>query len=194
MKPKNADCIATQEIETPLGPMLAGATPDGICLLEFAAPGRLGPQLDALARLFRLPVRRAKHRHIDRLRRELDRYFTRRLERFTVPLVFPGTPFQVEVWKALLAIPYGETRSYEDVARAVGRPGAVRAVGTANGRNRIAVVIPCHRVINKSGALGGYGGGLGRKKRLLDLEGAPAAPPRTAPPKRQRVDGGRPRH
>lgn len=175
MKPKNADCIATQEIETPLGPMLAGATASGICLLEFTTPGRLGPQLDALARLFGLPVRRAEHRRIDRLRRELDRYFAGRLERFAAPLVFPGTPFQIEVWKALLAIPYGETRSYEDVARAVGRPGAVRAVGTANGRNRIAVVIPCHRVINKSGALGGYGGGLQRKRFLLELEGASVA-------------------
>ena len=194
MKPKSEDYIATQRIETPLGPMLAGANASGICLLEFTAPGRLGPRLDALERVFRLPVRRAKHRHIDRLRRELDLYFAGRLERFTVPLVFPGTPFQVEVWKALLAIPYGETRSYEDVARAVDRPGAVRAVGNANGRNRIAIVIPCHRVINKSGALGGYGGGLGRKKRLLDLEGAPIAAPRAAAPKRQRVDGRRPRH
>ncbi len=83
---------------------------------------------------------------------------------------YRGTPFQVSVWKGLLRIPYGKTTSYEQLARRVGRSGAQRAVGTANGRNPIAIVIPCHRVVNKSGRLGGYGGGLWRKQFLLDLE------------------------
>ena len=92
-----------------------------------------------------------------------------------MPLVYPGTPFQQSVWGQLLAIPYGETRSYEDLAIAVGDKKAVRAVGRANGLNRIGIVIPCHRVVNKSGELGGYGGGLRRKQFLLDLERAQEA-------------------
>lgn len=104
------------------------------------------------------------------LESELAEYFAGTLENFTVPLVFPGTPFQEIVWKELLAIPYGETRSYEELAAAVGVPKGVRAVGRANGMNRIAIVIPCHRVVRKTGELGGYGGGLRRKQFLLELE------------------------
>jgi AraC family transcriptional regulator of adaptative response/methylated-DNA-[protein]-cysteine methyltransferase len=92
------------------------------------------------------------------------------LRNFSVPLIYPGTPFQQQVWQQLLKIPFGETRSYEQLAIAVGNPHAVRAVGRANGLNRIAIVIPCHRVVNKSGKLGGYGGGLRRKEFLLNLE------------------------
>src|SRR5262249_7193303 len=90
-------------------------------------------------------------------------------------LVYPGSPFQRRVWEQLLQIPYGETRSYEDLAIAVGSMGAQRAVGRANGMNRIAIVIPCHRVVNKNGQIGGYGGGLRRKQFLLDLEKSHAA-------------------
>ncbi|MGH8607530.1 MAG: methylated-DNA--[protein]-cysteine S-methyltransferase, partial [Gammaproteobacteria bacterium] len=89
---------------------------------------------------------------------------------FSVPVTYPGTSFQRRVWEHLLAIPYGETRSYQELAVAVGEPKAVRAVGRANGLNRISILIPCHRVINKDGELGGYGGGLRRKQYLLDLE------------------------
>ena len=88
----------------------------------------------------------------------------------------PGSPFEERVWRALCEIPFGETRSYEDVARVVGSPKGVRAVGRANGLNRIAIVIPCHRVVNKSGELGGYGGGLWRKRRLLHLERGAVGP------------------
>jgi len=169
-KTREEDCIRIAWMETPLGPMVAGATATGICLLEFTDRRMLEAQLDALARRFRLPIVPGENALTGRLRAELDRYFSGRLKSFTVPLEFPGTEFQVKVWNALLKIPYGETRSYEDVARIVGRPGAMRAVGTANGMNRIGIVIPCHRVVNKSGELGGYGGGLWRKKRLLALE------------------------
>src|SRR5207237_2748973 len=89
---------------------------------------------------------------------------------FHVPVTYPGSPFQRAVWEQLLRIPYGETRSYEDVARALGTAAAQRAVGRANGQNRIAILIPCHRVVNKDGRLGGYGGGLWRKQFLLELE------------------------
>jgi AraC family transcriptional regulator of adaptative response/methylated-DNA-[protein]-cysteine methyltransferase len=92
------------------------------------------------------------------------------LTHFTVPVVMPGTPFQQRVWSELRRIPYGETRSYEDVARAVGVVSAPRAVGRANGSNRIAIVVPCHRVVNKNGQLGGYGGELWRKEALLRIE------------------------
>ena len=87
-----------------------------------------------------------------------------------MPLEYPGTPFQRAVWQRLLRIPFGQTIAYERLARDVGRPGAQRAVGTANGQNRLGIVIPCHRVVNKNGQLGGYGGGLWRKQFLLDLE------------------------
>jgi len=97
-------------------------------------------------------------------------YFAGSRREFTVPLVYPGTPFQVKVWEALRGIPYGETYSYEKLAWSVGIPRAQRAVGHANGQNRLAVLIPCHRVVNKDGKLGGYGGGLWRKQLLLDLE------------------------
>src|SRR5262249_37140826 len=108
--------------------------------------------------------------HLDTLKRELESYFAGSLRRFSVPLVYPGTDFQRRVWSQLLKVPFGETCSYEDIAIAVGNAKAVRAVGLANGRNRIAIVIPCHGVVNKGGKLGGYGGGLRRKQFLLDLE------------------------
>jgi methylated-DNA-[protein]-cysteine S-methyltransferase len=109
------------------------------------------------------------------LRRQLDAYFTGELEDFDLELAPRGTPFQRQVWSALRAIPYGTTSSYGEIARAVGQPGAARAVGGANNRNPIAIVIPCHRVIGAGGSLTGYGGGLDRKRLLLALEaGTPA--------------------
>ena len=104
--------------------------------------------------------------------RELEEYFSGKRREFTFPLDLRGTPFQLQCWRALLAIPYGETRTYADIARAVHRPQAFRAVGMANNRNPIAIVVPCHRVIASDGSLCGYGGGLEVKRRLLQLEGA----------------------
>lgn len=163
-------CVYLSWVRSPLGPLVTGATDDGVCLLEFADPARLNAQVASLRRRLRAPVVPGSHALLERLREELEGYFAGKLRRFTVPLTYPGTPFQERVWKQLLAIPYGETRSYSDVAAAVGKPDAIRAVGTANGRNPIAIVIPCHRVVNKGGGLGGYGGGLRRKQYLLDLE------------------------
>jgi AraC family transcriptional regulator of adaptative response/methylated-DNA-[protein]-cysteine methyltransferase len=130
----------------------------------------LETQMASIRKHFRLPLVPGSNAHLDQLRAELARYFDGALREFQVPLVYPGTPFQQRVWRELLLIPYGETRSYQDMARALGDANAVRAVGRANGQNRIAIVIPCHRVVNKGGALGGYGGGLRRKQYLLDLE------------------------
>jgi len=164
------DRVVTTSLDSPVGPLLVGATDDGICLLEFAEPARQQVQLAALRRQFGDAVEPGRHDHTDRLAEELAEYFAGARREFTVPIVFPGTPFQQRVWGQLLAIPYGETRSYEDVACALGMPAASRAVGRANGQNRVAIVIPCHRVVNKGGGLGGYGGELGRKRFLLDLE------------------------
>ena len=103
---------------------------------------------------------------------QLHQYFARTRREFTFPIDLRGTPFQVRCWRALLAIPYGETRTYADIARAVGCPRGFRAVGLANNRNPIAIVVPCHRVIASDGTLCGYGGGLDVKRKLLELEGA----------------------
>jgi O-6-methylguanine DNA methyltransferase len=103
---------------------------------------------------------------------ELEQYFAGKRRRFDFPLDLRGTEFQISCWQALVEIPYGETRSYADIARAVGKPNAFRAVGMANNRNPIAIVVPCHRVIASDGGLCGYGGGLDIKRKLLELEGA----------------------
>ncbi len=162
--------IVITRLLTPLGPMMAGATEDGLCLLEFADRKMLETQLERVRKRFRRPTLPGTNAHIDHLRRELDNYFTGNIRGFTVPLLLEGTDFQVAAWKQLMQIPYGETISYERQARAIGRPGAQRAVGKANGDNRIAIIIPCHRVVKQNGDLCGYGGGLWRKKFLLDLE------------------------
>ncbi|WP_421282253.1 methylated-DNA--[protein]-cysteine S-methyltransferase [Aeromonas taiwanensis] len=105
---------------------------------------------------------------------EFEAYFAGRLQRFTLPLAARGTAFQQAVWRALCDIPYGETRSYGDIARAIGKPSAVRAVGAANGRNPLSIIVPCHRVIGQNGSLTGYAGGLPIKQALLALEGSDA--------------------
>jgi len=167
---RNGHCVLLSWLRSPIGPLVAGATADGICLLEFADRRMLEAECAALGKLFNAPIVPGSNQHIRTLRNELAQYFAGSLQRFSVPLVYPGTAFQQRVWEQLLAVPYGETRSYEQIAIAIGEPNAVRAVGRANGLNRIAIVIPCHRVVNKDGRLGGYGGGLRRKQYLLDLE------------------------
>jgi AraC family transcriptional regulator of adaptative response/methylated-DNA-[protein]-cysteine methyltransferase len=166
------DFIRLAWIETPLGPLVAGAVDGGICLLEFTDRRMLEAQADALRSRFGLPAAPSPHPHLERLEIELGEYFARERKDFDLPISEPGTPFQELVWAALRQIPCGETRSYGELARAVGDPAAVRAVAQANGRNRVAILVPCHRVIGADGGLGGYGGGLWRKKRLLEIEGA----------------------
>ncbi len=164
------DALLVTWMESPVGPLVAGANSEGVCLLEFSDRRMLDSQFATLRKRFACSIVPGENAHLQQLRSELAAYFVRTLRRFTVPLVYPGTPFQQRVWSELLRIPYGETRSYEALADACGCPGAQRAVGRANGTNRIAIVIPCHRVVNKDGQLGGYGGGLWRKQILLDLE------------------------
>lgn len=167
---QQASCIMTTAIETPLGPIVAGATDEGLCLLEFTDRRMLEAQITRLGKLLRQPLVPGEHAHLAHARRELDRYFAGTLTEFTVPMVFRGTPFEESVWRELVRIPYGETISYAQLAERVASPGGQRAVGRANGMNRISIMIPCHRVITSDGKLGGYGGGLWRKHWLLALE------------------------
>jgi O-6-methylguanine DNA methyltransferase len=172
-----AHAIVTTLIETPLGPMLAGATDDGICLAEFSDRRMLPTQLETLRRRLGRPIVAGGHPHLDRLAAQLGEYFAGTRSSFDLPLVAPGSPFQERTWAELRSLPAGTTVNYEELARRVGRPQAQRAVGTANGANRIAVVIPCHRVVRKSGETGNYGGGRWRKAWLLAHEAAAVGAP-----------------
>lgn len=173
-----AATIVTTLVATPLGPMLAGAIDDGICLLEFTDRPMLPTQLETLRRRLGRPIVSGRHPHLDRLQSQLDEYFAGSRRAFDVPLVAPGSPFQERTWAELRRLGSGTTVSYEELAARVGRPTAQRAVGTANGANRIALLIPCHRVVRKSGETGNYGGGRWRKAWLLAHEttAPPAAP------------------
>jgi len=162
--------VFVTRIETPIGPMLAGISDPGVCLLEFVDRRMVETQLERLRKRLSAPLLPGSHPHLDALAGELERYFAGQLRNFTVPLDLRGTEFQQRVWSILVEIPYGKTRSYADQARLLGDMSAIRAVARANGDNRIAIVVPCHRVVGSDGSLTGYGGGLWRKRWLLDLE------------------------
>jgi AraC family transcriptional regulator, regulatory protein of adaptative response / methylated-DNA-[protein]-cysteine methyltransferase len=162
--------IVTVKIESPLGELIAGATGEGVCLLEFSDRRRAARECRDLVKLLKQPLEEGDNEHLRALRLQLNDYFAGNLKKFTIPLVTPGTEFQMTVWSGLLGIPFGQTRSYQEQANILKMPDAVRAVANANGMNRISIVIPCHRVIGSDGRLTGYGGGLKRKKWLLDHE------------------------
>lgn len=167
---KGARVLQMGWIESPLGPLVAAADDAAVCLVEFTERRMIEAQFDTLRKRLKCALVPGDNALLKQLRRELAEYFAGTRQRFDVPLNCPGSEFQQKVWNALLEIPYGKTVSYQDIARKVGSPAAVRAVGTTNGLNRICVLIPCHRVVNKGGKLGGYGGGLWRKQALLALE------------------------
>ncbi len=162
--------VRIADIETPIGEMLAAATDTHLLLFEFPRRTLLAAQLERVKRAMDCAFERGETPVFDRLRTELDEYFRGERRVFTVPLYVPGTPFQTRVWDELQRIPIGTTTSYGRLAKTIGQPDAVRAVARANGDNRVAILIPCHRVIGSDGSLTGYGGGLSRKKKLLDLE------------------------
>jgi AraC family transcriptional regulator, regulatory protein of adaptative response / methylated-DNA-[protein]-cysteine methyltransferase len=164
------DCLYGKWLETPLGAMLALANDDGLHLLEFVDRRGLESEIRDLRRRVRHHVVPGEHRYLDQISAELEAYFAGRSLVFATPLRLEGSPFQLAVWNALIAIPSGSTRSYADIAATIRHPAAVRAVGRANGDNKLAVVVPCHRVVGADGTLTGYGGGLERKRFLLDLE------------------------
>ncbi len=157
-------------LDTPLGAMLAAADNDRLYQLEFADRRELPKTYDEMGRRFALPVVPGENLVLQQLRKELGEYFQGARRDFTVPLLLRGTKFQERVWHELKRIPFGKTASYEVIATRIASPSAVRAVARANGTNRIYILIPCHRVIAKDGTLSGYGGGVWRKRLLLNLE------------------------
>lgn len=175
MSPKNSkveSIIDLKRIETPLGTMFACAVDEGICLLEFTDRKNMEKQFEALSKAMNADIVQGENKHFRQLEDELKEYFDGKRAKFEVPLYTTGTEFQKNVWKLLSEIPMGETRTYKQQSVLLGNPKAVRAVGTANGINKIAIIIPCHRVIGSSGELVGYAGGIWRKQKLLELEGA----------------------
>jgi len=166
--------IWINRIATPLGSMIMGVHDSGLCLLEFAERRMLETQLTRLRQRMGRVFLPGDHPLMQTVKKQLDAYFEGSLRNFSIPLQAPGTAFQEAVWDALRQIPYGVMRSYADIAATIGQPDAMRAVGRANGDNRIAIVIPCHRVVASDGDLTGYGGGLWRKEFLLAMEQAQA--------------------
>lgn len=150
--------------------MIAAASDSHLLLFEFPHRRMIDTQLDRVRRAHHCELEPGESPVFDMLRRQLEEYFRGERRDFTVPMHVPGTPFQERVWTALQRIPSGTTTSYGRLADSIGQPNAVRAVARANGDNRIAILIPCHRVIGSNGELVGYGGGLWRKKKLLELE------------------------
>lgn len=151
-------------IDSPLGPLQLSSDGEHLTEINFPDQHRAEPDSASPDSVLRAA------------RTQLDEYFAGRRQRFDLPLAASGTPFQESVWQALAAIPWGEVRSYRDIACAIGKPKAVRAVGAANGRNPLPIVVPCHRVIGADGSLTGFGGGLPLKVQLLTLEGSYPTP------------------
>lgn len=162
--------LRTARVESPIGPLCLAASERGLAAIELQ-----GDEAAAHARwraLYGRPVE-PDPEALGGYAEELERYFAGAITRFQVPTdILIGTEFQRRVWQALAGIPYGETRSYKWLAQQVGQPRGYRAVGLANGANPLPIVVPCHRVVNTGGQLGGYGGGLAMKRALLRLEGA----------------------
>lgn len=168
--PGDNKTIRFRDLDSPLGPMIAGASDSSLCFLEWHDRGGVERIKERVAKRYRATLCEGNNSQLDNLETELSAYFSGELIEFTTPLDIQGTGFEKQVWDLLLALPFGRTRCYGDLAKELGKPGASRAVGRANGANYLSIVIPCHRVIESTGQLRGYGGGLWRKKRLLDLE------------------------
>ncbi len=154
-------------LTTPLGAMFVCATKNGICLLEFIDEENTKTQFENIQKKLNISVLEEKNKHIIQAKKELEEYFEGKRMTFEVKLEYIGTDFQKKVWKNLHQIEYGKTRSYQQQSEYLGNLKAIRAVASANGMNKIAIIVPCHRVIGKNGKLTGYAGGLERKKWLL---------------------------
>ena len=172
-QPEHGSTVTLRTIHTPIGPMLTGATAEAIVLCDFAERPMIGAQLAAVRRRIG-PTLEGPSPLLDRLESQMTEYFAGSRREFDLPLDIPGSAFQERVWAELRRIRYGETINYRQLAERVDADAAYRAVGRANGANRVAIIVPCHRVIAAGGGLGGYGGGLPAKRHLLDLEGAPS--------------------
>jgi AraC family transcriptional regulator of adaptative response/methylated-DNA-[protein]-cysteine methyltransferase len=157
-------------LDTCLGPMIAIANQQALYLLQFVNRRGLAREIGRLSKKLNAAIIPGRTPIIDLVEDELNAYFSGKLQQFKTPLAFVGSPFQQLVWQELQKIPYGKTCSYAQLAQAIGKPSAFRAVAQANGANQLSIIIPCHRVINTSGELGGYSGGLDRKICLLNRE------------------------
>lgn len=166
----NSKILKASWLDTKLGPMIAIADEEVLYLLEFVDRKGLEREVERLRQRTKSAIIPGITPVIYSIESELQSYFKGELKEFKTPLFLLGSPFQKQVWNELKKIPYGETRSYDDLAQAIGKPSAFRAVANANGANQHAIVIPCHRVVNTNGDLGGYGGGLTRKKWLINHE------------------------
>ena len=162
--------IFKSKVETPSGNMRAGANNKGICRLEFEERADIEKQFKSLENLLDGKIVPGTNTHLLNLELQLEQYFNKDIEKFDLPLVFAGTDFQKTVWKQLLKIPFGSAETYMSITKKLGNLKAIRAVAGANGANKMAILVPCHRVINSDGTLVGYAGGLWRKKWLLDHE------------------------
>jgi AraC family transcriptional regulator of adaptative response/methylated-DNA-[protein]-cysteine methyltransferase len=180
---RTENCLHAALLDTPLGPMLAVVNDRAVVQLEFADRRGLEASYVQMKKRFGVAVVPGENDVTKKLRSELAEYFDGARKSFSVAMELRGTDFQEKIWRELMRIPHGRTRSYAEVAKAVGQPGAVRAVARANATNRLYLLVPCHRVIGHDGKLSGYGGGLARKQRLLELE-------RTVPHKKLRVSAG----
>lgn len=163
---ENPKSLKASKLDTPLGQMLAIANEEALYLLEFVDCRNLERKM----KRFKYTIEQGSTQPIHSIERELSLYFKGILKEFKTPTIVFGTPFQNRVWAELKKIPIGETRSYSNLATAIGKPSAFRAAAQANSSNQLALIIPCHRVINARGTLGGYAGGIARKKWLLDHE------------------------
>ncbi|MEO1513750.1 MAG: methylated-DNA--[protein]-cysteine S-methyltransferase [Bacteroidota bacterium] len=162
--------LLINRLSTPLGPMFVCASDQGICLLEFTDRRMLETEFRDLQKRLKASILIGENDHTLQLKKELQEYFEGKRTQFESTLHTPGTNFQNTVWKALQQVPFGETATYQQQAYIIHRPKAVRAVARANGFNRIAIVIPCHRIVRSNGELAGYGGGVERKRWLIDFE------------------------
>lgn len=167
---KTKTIVYTQTISTPLGDMAAYATEKGLCFLKFANQTKGKKIVQQVLKSLNADLINEENAVLAQTRRELDEYFNGSRRTFDTSLHIVGTDFQRRVWRTLQTIAYGKTLSYGDEAKQMQQANAARAVANANGRNRISIIIPCHRVIGSNGSLTGYGGGLERKQWLLDFE------------------------
>lgn len=165
-----------KEYSTPIGPMTGVATADHLLLLEFKSRKELADELNQLTKKYETDFSNEDNNVLALLDQELKEYFAGQRQKFNTPFQLDGTPFQLKVWGELLLVPYGETRTYLEQAKSFGDEKAIRALATANGKNKLAILLPCHRIIGSDGSLTGYAGGLEKKRFLLNLEREIAGP------------------
>lgn len=167
--------LAAMQLDTPLGPMIAIADASGLYLLEFMQRIQLKRNIQHLQQTLKANVTLSDNLILENIKDEINAYFSGEKSTFTTSVHMRGSPFQTKVWRTLQEIPYGQAISYAELARAINKPNAYRAVAKANSTNQLAIIVPCHRVINSNGKLGGYAGGIERKQKLLKLEGYPGS-------------------